>query len=211
MSKEDLSDELAAVEAALGSVGPGPSRLDRDRVMFLAGRASLAEPSEGPTYRSRRWAWPAAFSAMTAVAATLLTILVAREPQPQVVQVIQPPSPIPTSDIVAGPQREEAPDALAVPKDPGPPSIWDTPPTVERERTPPLLPTPYGRQLGVVLAQSLGGASDSLPSSSRPRRRLPRPVSYRELLRRVAQEAVPNAVFPARPPKHLLFPQGADS
>jgi hypothetical protein len=77
MSQEELNDELADIEAALATVGPGPSRLQRDRVMYLAGRASVG-PAAQRTHTG--WAWPAAFGAMTAVAATLLAMVVA---QPQ--------------------------------------------------------------------------------------------------------------------------------
>jgi hypothetical protein len=208
MSEKNLNDELAAVEAALGSVGPGPSRLDRDRVMFLAGRASLAKPPVGRAHRNRRWAWPAAFSAMTAVAATLLVILVAQEPQPRIVQVIQPP-PTPDSDDATGPHERDAPDAPAVSKKPVPATIWARPATVDRDRTPPLPPTPYGRQLRMVLVQAFDGGSGPWPT--RRRKHLPRPVTYHELRQRVFEEAAPDAVFPARPPRDLLFPRGADS
>ncbi len=74
MSREELNDELAHIEAALATVGPGPSRLQRDRVMYLAGRASAGPATQR---RTTGWAWPAAFGAMTAVAATLLAMVVA--------------------------------------------------------------------------------------------------------------------------------------
>jgi hypothetical protein len=38
--KNELSGELAAIEAALRSLAPVPSGVDRDRLMYLAGRAS---------------------------------------------------------------------------------------------------------------------------------------------------------------------------
>lgn len=77
MSQEELNDELADIEAALATVGPGPSRLQRDRVMYLAGRASVGPATQRT---GTAWAWPAAFGAMTVVAATLLVMVVA---QPQ--------------------------------------------------------------------------------------------------------------------------------
>ncbi len=39
MSEKRLNEELAAIEIALASLKPAASRVDRDRVMFLAGRA----------------------------------------------------------------------------------------------------------------------------------------------------------------------------
>lgn len=71
--------ELAAIEAELASFSPGPSSLDRDRTMFLAGRASAASdtapiPSKPTT---RRWA--AAFAAMTATAGCLLLAVVVQQ------------------------------------------------------------------------------------------------------------------------------------
>ena len=38
--KKRLNEELAAIEAALGSLTPAASSIQRDRLMFLAGRAS---------------------------------------------------------------------------------------------------------------------------------------------------------------------------
>jgi len=106
-------EELKAFEAALAALVPRGDRLDRDRLMFLAGQASVGgilsetaaaegtpgvSPVRGKAHgqdaraTTRRWAWPAAFSAMTAVAATLLVIVVAR-PEPQViVRTIPAPS-----------------------------------------------------------------------------------------------------------------------
>jgi hypothetical protein len=40
MSEERLNDELAAIEAALCSLMPTVSGIDRDRLMFLAGKAA---------------------------------------------------------------------------------------------------------------------------------------------------------------------------
>jgi len=85
-----LSD-LAAFEAALASLVPRADGIGRDRLMFLAGQAAVAgRPVHGS--RSRNWAWPAAFSAMTAVAATLLAVLVTL-PGSQVVERVVPVRP----------------------------------------------------------------------------------------------------------------------
>jgi len=103
---------MTALEAALAALTPRADRLDRERLMFLAGRASvLGEKAvEGATAglsgsgrdstagqasrgtQHSRWPWPAAFAAMTAVAAGLLVALVTR-PGPQVVERIAPVRP----------------------------------------------------------------------------------------------------------------------
>ncbi|NLS92372.1 MAG: hypothetical protein GXX96_09430 [Planctomycetaceae bacterium] len=73
MDNPERDNELAAFEARLGAFRPGASRLDRDRVMYLAGRgAALKERRIGRD----RLAWPSAFAAMTTVAAVLLVALV---------------------------------------------------------------------------------------------------------------------------------------
>jgi hypothetical protein len=74
--------ELKAIEARLAALSPRDDRLDRERLMFLAGRASVERPFEIGNRKSRAWleskAWPAAFAGMTAVAAALLVALVVR-------------------------------------------------------------------------------------------------------------------------------------
>ena len=49
MSQEHVSPdpELKTVESALGALKPSPSRIDRDRVMFLAGQAAARRRSIG--------------------------------------------------------------------------------------------------------------------------------------------------------------------
>jgi hypothetical protein len=71
----DIAAELKSLEARLASLTPRPDRLDRDRLMFLAGQAALVTPT---TERRSNLAWPAAFAAMSAVAATLLVMLISR-------------------------------------------------------------------------------------------------------------------------------------
>ncbi len=74
---EHLTPELRAFEAALASLAPRPSALDRDRLMYEAGRASVGAMPVAPT---SRWAWPVAFSGMSAVAASLFLALWLRPP-----------------------------------------------------------------------------------------------------------------------------------
>jgi hypothetical protein len=78
----NLSNELQHFAAELARLQPRNDRLDRERLAFLAGQASVdLAPSQcakifGVRLESR--AWPAAFAAMTAVAATLLCMLLTR-------------------------------------------------------------------------------------------------------------------------------------
>jgi hypothetical protein len=86
-------------EQSLSSLAPRAARLDRDRLMFLAGQATRQasggrQPPDDLDRRvaradspASRWGWPAAFSAMTALAASLLIMLVNR-PEPQVIERI---------------------------------------------------------------------------------------------------------------------------
>jgi hypothetical protein len=78
---------MQAFEAALASLVPNADRLSRDRVMYLAGQAAFtATQGDRPVLSAERWVqprrfhwrWPAAFAAMTTVAATLAVLLVNR-------------------------------------------------------------------------------------------------------------------------------------
>jgi hypothetical protein len=76
----DLPTELKSFEARLAALSPRGDRLDRERLMFLAGQASM-ECTPRSNWASARSplehkAWPAAFTLMSAVAASLLAILV---------------------------------------------------------------------------------------------------------------------------------------
>ncbi len=81
MSNEPVppNRELKAVEAALGSLVPARSQIDRDLVMFRAGQASVR------TSRSGRRTWHL-IAASLAVVALGEGILLARRPPPQTVK-----------------------------------------------------------------------------------------------------------------------------
>ena len=131
MSAQDESGELKPrepkqadasrrFEAELAALTPRAAALDRDRLMFLAGQASL--PAAHANQPVRRWAWPAAFSGMTALAASLLVVLAIR-PAPRVVErlvrvpVEAPPQPSPIGEVGRHPgeplARERTGDWLA--------------------------------------------------------------------------------------------------
>lgn len=64
-----LGDDLQRFADDLARLRPREDRLDRERLAFLAGQASVSR---------RGRAWPVAFGAMSAVAASLLFLLVMR-------------------------------------------------------------------------------------------------------------------------------------
>jgi len=78
----NLSAELRAIEAEWARLSPRTDRLNRDRIMYLAGQASVAGRTEG---RFPGWFWPTSCAGMTAVAAVLVAMVLLR-PEPQVVE-----------------------------------------------------------------------------------------------------------------------------
>jgi len=88
-SEEFPIQDLKATEAALAALAPTPAALDRDRLMFQAGRAARPGPS---------WGWPAATGILAAVAATLALVMVTRPPvvtETVVIRVSVEPTPAP--------------------------------------------------------------------------------------------------------------------
>jgi hypothetical protein len=79
MSQESSDPELKDIESALGQLIPVPSRLDRDKLMFAAGAATL-RPA-----RQRPWVWPSV-AAMLAVALASESLVLAVRPGPRVIE-----------------------------------------------------------------------------------------------------------------------------
>jgi hypothetical protein len=115
---ESPDQELTRLQAALQALVPRPANLDRDRVMYEAGRASV---------RSPRY-WPLAALGASAVAACLVAVLVLRSPPSRVVEIVRVP-------ILANPQlsephpeqfvEHEAPATAPQPQDlPSEHSLW---------------------------------------------------------------------------------------
>ena len=73
---ESEARELAAIEAELAAFQPGPSSLDRDRTMYLAGRASVDANTAPIQSKATRRRWVTALAAMTATAGCLLLAVV---------------------------------------------------------------------------------------------------------------------------------------
>jgi hypothetical protein len=71
----ELSPELQAFEAQLASLLPSTGRLERDRLMFEAGKAAAEAERKRPTFAAR-WARSASSILITAAATFLLTSFV---------------------------------------------------------------------------------------------------------------------------------------
>jgi hypothetical protein len=72
------------LEQALATLRPSTGRIDRDRLMFLAGRAMVERPSARGMLLGK-WLWPGA-TAVSTVAATVLGLLLVVNQRPVVVQ-----------------------------------------------------------------------------------------------------------------------------
>ncbi len=79
-SEYELSGELTALERQLRGLTPVMPRIDRDRLMFAAGRVAEEGPIRIATTSriagAGRWLWPAATACMTAATLLLATMLV---------------------------------------------------------------------------------------------------------------------------------------
>ena len=104
-----IAADLSAVERQLARLTPAAPRIDRDRLMFEAGRAAeraASEPSPTPALRTkessitamlriagtRHQFWPAATATMTAASVLLATMLVWQRQASQV--AVQPGAPL---------------------------------------------------------------------------------------------------------------------
>jgi hypothetical protein len=86
MSDETDPARLSSLEVSLAALRPAPAGLDRDRLMFEAGRKA----------GRRGWFWPAATAALFLTTATLAGVLVFRPVPERVVPVVvhdRPPAP----------------------------------------------------------------------------------------------------------------------
>ncbi|HVW01906.1 MAG TPA: hypothetical protein VHB77_16255, partial [Planctomycetaceae bacterium] len=119
MSTEEFFQDVNDVERALRSLRPASPQLDRDRLMFLAGRASVVSAAPRNAARARPSIfWPSAAAAMTLVSLGLGATLALRPPvviervvQAPVVQQITSEKELP----VPRPVESPAPIAEATP------------------------------------------------------------------------------------------------
>jgi len=137
MSREDLDPELAELESALRTIVPAPSDISRDRVMFLAGQASVRRSCAGGPLP---WLWPCttAFSllALLAMGGTLLL-----KDQPQIVYVERqtgtPASAIAVPLLAVDGSSQQQPQ-----NEPGDPGLYDPPLTTGADWPPESMPIP---------------------------------------------------------------------
>ncbi len=85
MSEPRPDPELTQVELALAGLKPAAA-LDRDRLMFRAGQASVPR---------RGWPWPAATATLLVLSVTLGGMLLKRPAPEVVVRVVSVPVPVP--------------------------------------------------------------------------------------------------------------------
>ncbi len=143
---EPLEPRLNEVAAALAALRPSPPALDRDRLLFNAGQASVSRP----------WLWRIA-AASTAAAVVLAAILILRPAPPPVERVVYvrvEPAPQPP------PPKTEAqslpPSAPAESEPPAAPPLYSSP------------STPYTRLEDRVLRWGLDGLAEPAPPPAAP-------------------------------------------
>ena len=240
-AEEDLPPDLKAIEAELASLSPRTDRLDRERLIFLAGQESvlakggmkgtvpfsLRENRDSPLRENRdspRLFWPAAFAAMTTVAATLLVMLLLRPETPAEVRFVEVPaeSPgdrdlAPDGKLPARPPEdrpvEPSPEPREPSAEPAPRSSlfasvgWDWLQLSDRGQLGPE--ASYPRLLDKVLKE---GIDDwPLPAPVGGARRASAPVPYRELLNQELGKPASNSSGPDRPLINTLLYPGANS
>ena len=222
--EQELSPSLKAIEAELASLSPRTDRLDRERLIFLAGQQSAAAGEVGPAKRRGGWGWPAAFAAMTAVAAMLLVMLLSRPEAPGNVPFVVVPPERAVDDGAAPPQESPGSSPHEGPVEP--PPVPQEPPAEATSRRSLLasvgldwIRLPERGELGPeasysrLLDRALAGEIDDwpLPAPGPGGRRASAPVSYRELLNKELGSPTPQRPVPDRPLiKTLLYP-GANS
>ncbi|HEY1380966.1 MAG TPA: hypothetical protein VGF55_29470 [Gemmataceae bacterium] len=91
MPDHPIDSDLAALTAALGGLAPAPPALDRDRLLYEAGRRSA---------RRRPWAWPAVAGVFAVLSAGLgVRLATAPAPPPRVEIVYLPRTETPSRDV----------------------------------------------------------------------------------------------------------------
>ena len=104
----ELTPDLKAIEGKLARLVPASARVDRDRLMFEAGRAAAQPGRPGyiaePSWLGRR-VWPAATTLMTAASLLLAVSLVW---QHQALQIALHQNALPTVVTIVGPPQDPA-------------------------------------------------------------------------------------------------------
>ena len=122
--------DLLPMAAALTAASPAPPRIDRDRLMFLAGAASAMVPPEprtpgtpwvpapltpakGSGFRVHEgYAWPAATAALAATSLALATALFLRPAPPE--RIVYLPQPVESGNGASASGGRQPPEAILV-------------------------------------------------------------------------------------------------
>jgi hypothetical protein len=137
---ESFDPRLNDVAAALAALAPHPPALDRDRLLFKAGRASAPRP----------WFWRITAATTTSVAVVLAAVVILRPlpaPVDRVVYVqvaVPPPQPAPPKEEI------KTPPTTVESEPPEPAYSWPT--------------TPYTRLEDRLLRWGLDGLDEPSPS-----------------------------------------------
>jgi len=216
MTHQDRQDpDQKTFEARLAQLRPHVDRLARDRLMFALGHASAQGPVRSAALA--RWAWPTATAAMSAVAATLLAMLLVRPMPPAGPQLVEQsvPARAKSPDHVhtaAAPAVDATPKAAANRQSEDAPAgettalTWLLP---KIEETPGI--ASYGRLRRQVLARGPEAWQPAPPTSASPRQRPPTPVSYRDLLDDLLDSAGSSEASSGRPAIGSRRASGANS
>ncbi len=220
--KSELPAELKAIEAELAALVPRTDEVDRERLIFLAGQASSQKKKGLRGARASGMSWPIATAAMTALAASLLVVLVTR-PAPEVITKIvylDQEESRPVEDKSVGRVEPEAspPDALPVEPDrwedlPRSPALaWIDFPARDRVRR----EAGYLAQLDRMLDRRASFSADGLyeptlrpPSSDN--KRAAAPVTYHSLLDSLIETPKPRTDQPDSSAGEIPSFRGVDS
>ncbi len=223
-TKEPL--ELKAIEAALAALVPTAGGLDRDRLMYLAGRASVLATGEA---RKFRWAWPIATAAMTAVAAALLAVVSLRlaDPAPRPLEipverivrvpVERGPAPARVDNAAKGPNHPQSSPEHDSNNDERPAEVGSP-----RSFVSGLLPWPIVESRGPIALDSYAALRNQLlrdgasawtepPSRHAPADGATEPASYQQMLDSLLEDAGASKSAPGRPAGKTLFRLGVHS
>ncbi len=141
---EPIDPQLSEVAAALAALAPRPAALDRDRLLFRAGRASAPRP----------WFWRLSAAASTTAAVVLASVLYMRPtaaPVERVVYVQVAPAPVKAPSPM---EATVAPAAAAESEPPAPSYSWPT--------------TAYTRLEDRLLRWGLDGLDEPMPPPAAP-------------------------------------------
>lgn len=118
--RNELTPDLAAFECRLAQMTPAAPRIERDRLMFEAGRAAASRPGRPANIGEPSWlatpVWPVATALMTAACLFLATMVVWQRQSPPIVS--RPPS-IPSATPVMGMPYDQTPLADSEPSEGG--------------------------------------------------------------------------------------------